>query len=274
VRPHAIAMQELNQRLSAIRVTRGKVFGHLDSVASHAKIVAADDGRGGPVALVGSCNWLRSPFSAVEASVELRDALGAAIGLDVLRSIIAKLSTATRSVETLQFMSSDLQRGRLSIAPTGQTVERAEAELAVLYADGHERLLRRAAHEAGRSFVCCSNKVGAPMVPGLFNPAEVAGRRIEDVRVYYSRETGPTKKRHVRAHRERLHGVVDLLKASVPQLHAKFLAWDSDNLVITSMNWGSQSGYPDNPLDEIGVYLKGPDLATIFVTKFEALLDA
>ena len=159
------------------------------------------------------------------------------------------------------------------MAPTGRAAERAEAELTVLYADDHERLLRRAAHEAGQSFVCCSNKVGAPMVPGLFNPAEVAGRRLEDVRIYYSRETGPTKKRHVRAHRERLHGVVELLKASVPQLHAKFLAWDSDNLVLTSMNWGSQSGSPDNPLDEIGLYLKGPNLATIFVTKFEALLD-
>lgn len=77
----------------------------------------------------------------------------------------------------------------------------------------------------------------------------------------------------MRAHRERLHGVVEFLKASVPQLHAKFLAWDSDNLVLTSMNWGSQSDYPDNPLDEIGFNLKGPNLATTFVTKFEALLD-
>jgi hypothetical protein len=77
----------------------------------------------------------------------------------------------------------------------------------------------------------------------------------------------------VRAHRERLHGLVDLLKARVPQLHTKFLAWDSDNLVLTSMNWGSQSGSPDNPLDEIGLHLKGPHLATIFVSKFEALLD-
>jgi hypothetical protein len=272
-RPNAIAMQELNQRLSAIRVTRGKVLVHFDSVGSHVKIVAADDGHGGAVALVGSCNWLRSPFSAIEASLELRDPIGAAIGLDVLRSIVAKLSSATRSVQTLLFMSSDLRRSWESVAPTGRAAERARAELTVLYADDHERLLRKAAHEAGQSFVCCSNKVGAPMVPGLFNPAEVAGRRLEDVRVYYSRETGPIKKRHVRAHRERLRGVVDLLKASVPQLHAKFLAWDNDNLVVTSMNWGSQSGSPDNPLDEIGLFLKGPDLATIFVKKFEALLD-
>lgn len=270
---NAIAMQELNQRLSAVRVTRGKVLVHRDSVRSHAKILAADDGQSGAVALLGSCNWLSSPFSAVEASVELRDSRGAAIGLDLLRSIVSKLSSASRSVETLQFMSSDLRRSKTLSALTGHAAERANAELTVLYADDHERLLRTVAHEANQSLVCCSNKVGAPMVPGLFNPAEVAGRRLEDVRVYYSRETGPTKKRHVRAHRERLHGVIDLLKVSGPQLHAKFLAWDKDNVVVTSMNWGSQSGSPDDRLGEIGLYLSGPDLATIFVKKFEAHLE-
>ncbi len=261
---NAIAMQELNQRLSAVRVTRGKVLVHRDSVRSHAKILAADDGQGGAVALVGSCNWLSSPFLAVEASVELRGNRGAAIGLDLLRSIVSKLSSASRSVETLQFMSSDLRRSKTLLAPTGQAAERANTELTVLYADDHERLLRTVAHEADQSFVCCSNKVGAPVVPGLFNPAEVAGRRLEDVRVYYSRETGPTKKRHVRAHRERLHGIIELLKVSGPQLHAKFLAWDKDNVVVTSMNWGSQSGSPDDRLDEIGLYLPIPTKPPVY----------
>lgn len=270
---NAIAMQEINQRLSAIRVTRGKVLVQRDSVRSHAKILAADDGQGGAVALVGSCNWLSSPFSAVEASVELRDYRAAAIGLDLLRSIVSKLSSASRSVETLQFMSSDLRRSNASLALTGHAARTANTELTVLYADDHERLLRTVAHEAAQSFVCCTNKVGAPMVPGLFNPAEVAGRRLEDVRVYYSRETGPTKKRHVRAHRERLNGVIELLKVSEPQLHAKFLAWDKDNVVVTSMNWGSQSGSPDDRQDEIGLWLSGPGLATILIEKFETHLE-
>jgi phosphatidylserine/phosphatidylglycerophosphate/cardiolipin synthase-like enzyme len=130
-------------------------------------------------------------------------------------------------------------------------------------------LLRLAAHEADQSFVCCTNKVGATMVPALFNPAEVAGRRIEDVRVYFSRYTGPTKRRHVVEHRERLNGIVDLIGVRDPQLHAKFLTWDKDHVVISSMNWGSQSGLPDNRLDEIGLYVRGPDLATYLLEKFE-----
>jgi phosphatidylserine/phosphatidylglycerophosphate/cardiolipin synthase-like enzyme len=97
-------------------------------------------------------------------------------------------------------------------------------------------------------------------------------RRINDVRVYFSRYTGPTKRRHVAEHRERLHGFVDLLAIRDPQLHAKFLAWDKDHVVVSSMNWGSQSGLQDNPLDEIGFYLRGPDLAASLMEKFEALL--
>lgn len=61
------------------------------------------------------------------------------------------------------------------------------------------------------------------MVPGLFNPAEIAGRRLDDVRVYYSRLSGPMKRRHIRAHRDRLNGVVDLIAVEHPQVHAKFL---------------------------------------------------
>ena len=94
------------------------------------------------------------------------------------------------------------------------------------------------------------------MVPAIFNPAEIAGRRLDDVRVYYSRQTGPIKRRHVKAHRERLHGVVDLIAVEDPQVHAKFLLWDRDHVVVSTMNWGSQSGSPDNPLDEIGLLMK------------------
>lgn len=110
------------------------------------------------------------------------------------------------------------------------------------------------------------------MVPALFDPAEVAGRRLSDVRIYYSRRTGPVKRGHVTKHRERLHGIVDLTGVPEPQLHAKFLAWGADHVVVSSLNWGSQSGLEDNPLDEIGLYLEGPDLATALLARFEAEL--
>jgi hypothetical protein len=268
-RKNAIAMQELNVRLSSVRRTRGFVLTQRDSVRSHVKCLAADDGHGGAVVVLGSANWLSSPFSALEVSVELTESRAAAAGLDLLRAIVSPLSGASRSIETLQFMASDLRRSRSALTSTAEEDDRILVRLSILQADEHERLLRTVAHEATERFVCCTNKVGAPMVPALFNPAEIAGRRLDDVRVYYSRQTGPIKRRHVKAHRERLHGVVELIAVATPQVHAKFLAWDRDDVVVSTMNWGSQSGSPDNPLDEIGLHLSGTGLATTLLRKFE-----
>jgi phosphatidylserine/phosphatidylglycerophosphate/cardiolipin synthase-like enzyme len=268
-RKNAIAMQELNVRLSSVRLARGFVLTQRDSVGSHVKCLAADDGQGGAVVLLGSCNWLSSPFSAVEVSVELTENHAAAAGLDLLRSIISPLSSASRSIEILQFTASDLRRTRSPLSSSTDVGERMPVRMTILQADDHERLLRKVAHEASERFVCCTNKVGATMVPGLFNPAEIAGRRLGDVRVYYSRRSGPIKRRHVTAHRERLNGVVDLIAVQDPQVHAKFLLWDTDHVVVSTMNWGSQSGSPDNRLDEIGLYLEGPGLATSLLAKFE-----
>lgn len=272
-RKNAIAMQELNVRLSSVRRARGFVLTQRDSVGSHVKCLAADDGQGGAVVLLGSSNWLSSPCSAVEVSVELTENHAAAAGLDLLRSIISPLSSASRSVETLQFTASDLRRTRSPLSPSTDSGQRMPVRMTILQADDHERLIRKVAHEADERFVCCTNKVGATMVPGLFNPAEIAGRRLDDVRVYYSRRSGPIKRRHVTAQRERLNGVVDLIAVEDPQVHAKFLLWDTDHAVVSTMNWGSQSGSPDNPLDEIGLYLEGPGVATSLLTKFEDQLE-
>ena len=107
----------------------------------------------------------------------------------------------------------------------------------------------------------------------FFNPAEIAGRRIQDARVYFSRYAGPVKRRHVAEHRDRLGGIVALIGIREPQLHAKFLTWDKDHVIVSSMNWGSQSGLASNRLDEIGLYLRGPGLATRLLERLEAELE-
>lgn len=115
----------------------------------------------------------RRPFSALEASVELTENHAVAAGLDLLRSIVSPLSSASRSIETLQFIASDLRRARSAFLPDPDVSGGIPVRMSILQAEDHERLLRKVAHEADERFVCCTNKVGATMVPGLFNPAEV-----------------------------------------------------------------------------------------------------
>ena len=270
---HAQAMEEIRVRLSGGGSIRGRLAVYREPVRSHVKILAADDGKGGAIALIGSCNWLSTPFNAVELSVELKDPKAATVGLDLLREITAALPEASQSVETLRFMSAEIKRRAEANAARRPRDEHARsARLSVIYAADHEQLLRSAAHEATSRFVCCTNRMGANMVPALFTPAETAGRRLPDVRVLFSRYTGPTKRKHVAEHRKRLHGIVDVMPVKDPQLHCKLLLWDDDHIVISTLNWGSQSGRHDQPYDEIGICLEGSGLATILLGRLERFI--
>ena len=58
-----------------------------------------------------------------------------------------------------------------------------------------------------------------------------------------------------------------------PRLHAKFLAWDSDSVVITSQNWMSADPPDGKPYSEIGIFLKGPFLARDLVARVQIALE-
>ena len=61
-----------------------------------------------------------------------------------------------------------------------------------------------------------------------------------------------------------------LLKAPIP-LHGKFVAWDSDNLVVTSLNWGSASSDADFPQAEIGVHVEAGGIADGAVAQLQVI---
>jgi cardiolipin synthase A/B len=54
---------------------------------------------------------------------------------------------------------------------------------------------------------------------------------------------------------------VRLVQIHDRELHGKFLLWDDDHLVLTSLNWSSADTSADAPLGEIGLYIKSPGLA-------------
>jgi phosphatidylserine/phosphatidylglycerophosphate/cardiolipin synthase-like enzyme len=52
------------------------------------------------------------------------------------------------------------------------------------------------------------------------------------------------------------------------ELHAKFLLWDDDHVVITSLNWSSADTRADAPQAEIGLYLNSTGLAADLRRRF------
>lgn len=268
---HARHMQELVSRLTSLAGAKVSVSAQRETVNTHAKFVVADNGADGVTALVGSCNWLSSPFTALEVSVMLNEPLATAATLDVLAGILVALPTTSRSVQTLQFWAAGLRRQ--ADYPRYRSEALNEATLTILRADQHQRLLRHVAHTAQERFVCISHRLGANSVPALLNPAEVAGGRLDDVNIYYSRQMKPVKRSHVKAHRDRLKGVLEIIPVKEPQVHAKFLAWDQDDIVVSTLNWGSQTGTSDAPWDEVGLHISRPGIADALMELFHTELS-
>ncbi len=65
---------------------------------------------------------------------------------------------------------------------------------------------------------------------------------------------------------DRLHAAangVRLSQAAKTRLHGKFLAWDDDDLIVTSLNWTSGSVVADAPWNDLGVHIVAPGIAEI-----------
>ena len=51
-------------------------------------------------------------------------------------------------------------------------------------------------------------------------------------------------------------------------LHGKFLAWDDDDIAVTSLNWGSARAQGDYPQADIGVHIHGPGVAANLIARY------
>lgn len=264
---HKCALGELGARL---RRAGSSIVPHLAAVHSHAKFLIADDGEGGARALLGSCNWLQSPFRAHELSVDLNDWGAVSACVELLEAITAAVPTARLSREAMQGMRVALRNCRTDLLDVSGVAEGIQVTMRILAADDHLPLLRRVAHEARERMVVMTHRMGQPMMQNVLDPAKAASERIADVRAFYSLPSGPVKKADMRDVIETSGVNVRKTGSRQPMLHGKGLLWDHDDIVVTSYNWGSQTASEEKPLDEIGVHLSGAGIADVLISRLQA----
>ncbi|MBR2174086.1 hypothetical protein [Sphingopyxis sp.] len=229
---------------------------HPFSTRSHAKFVIADRSGGAPHALLSSCNWLSSGMGLLEAGVRLRDA---------------------RLVADLLYQAAELSRGRdghwneltsqlaayaasLAGAPP---VKSGNVAASLVFGAAHRELLARASERAERRLFLTSHRVSAAARQALLIPlgAALKARPSLAVELRYgiAPDAGePDWSAITRGLSMERIGVIPPCK---PEVHAKLLAWDNDDVVITSQNWLSADPAPTNPRREIGIHLHGAGLA-------------
>lgn len=220
---------------------------------SHAKLLFADDGRGQYFAVIGSCNWFYSGFASVEASVRLRSPQIVADCLVLLEKLVG---TQGRSISLREDLVTLGYRLKKSAVPNVGLVKAR-----VVWGAQHEQYIRQARDDARRYITVASHRLGGAAETQVLIPAESARRqRPVDVEVYYQQGSGPADDpRVIRELENKYRGAVRI--ANKDNAHAKFLCWDSDHLLITSLNWLSKDASTHSPVGEVGVYLEGHGLA-------------
>jgi phosphatidylserine/phosphatidylglycerophosphate/cardiolipin synthase-like enzyme len=237
---------------------------HQFTTRSHAKLLISDDGRGRWSAIIGSCNWLSSEFDSFEASVRIRDP---ALAGQLVRHVAA-MSLGPPGV--WHDFATDLTVLGRRIEAMPQGVGRT-ARMRILLAPDHSSLVLEARDSAKERIFVTSHRIGLAGRPMVIIPVVAAVKESNiDVKLYYGRPTGV------------LSGVdaagltMELAKQGIgirpihqPRLHAKVLAWDNDNLAVTSQNWLSADPSDVARRSEIGIFVESNRIADFLVRRFE-----
>jgi phosphatidylserine/phosphatidylglycerophosphate/cardiolipin synthase-like enzyme len=239
---------------------------HPFSTRSHAKILVADDGRTGRLSsTVGSCNWLSSDFRSYEASVRFSDP-------NVVAAILEQVAELTRGSDGhWTELTGDVARlaaeARTQRVPAG-----VKAKVSIVLGPQHAQYVRMARDEAVRRVFVTSHRLGAATRAAVIVPAIAAVRdRGVEIKVYYGTPSGNVNNSEA-ARLTTSAGAegVQIRPVIEPRLHAKLLAWDEDNLLVTSQNWLSADPSEVNVRREIGVFIKAYGVGRAAIEHFEA----
>lgn len=229
----------------------GFVHVHPFSTKSHAKLIVADDDKGGLAAAVGSCNWLSSRFDAYDVGLRLTDPL---LVSDVCGSLAQMAYEATGRTIGLVM---DLAGRALNLQRAGESRGRSSARL-VCGAE-HAQLIDYARDSAQKRIVIASHRLGESAETLSLIPLRAAMKVRPVGATAYFDKVGPPFDEAGAAALVAATDAKNVRFVRGKNLHAKFLAWDDDDVVITSFNLLSAD--PGSPWSEIGIHLHSPGVA-------------
>jgi phosphatidylserine/phosphatidylglycerophosphate/cardiolipin synthase-like enzyme len=237
---------------------------HLHSTGSHAKFLVYDDKSGNRVfAIVGSCNWLSTRFSSYETSVRFGDPKAVSEILSTLADITIAPNGGWNQI------TSDI--AALATAAAGhKPYSGVNAQFALVLGRSHGDVMRKARDSAVREITIISHRVSEVARTAVLAPL---GARSQGVaaRVLFNQEgEGMPSSATATLIREAQQAGIVLKPTGEDAMHGKLLAWDDDNLVITSQNWLSRDMGARGSKAEIGVWLEAKGLAKIAVLDLNA----
>lgn len=263
---NANATKDIQRLIHADPTLRGSVDVHPFSLDSHAKVIAVDRADGSWISAIGSCNWLSSPMTATDMTVVLREPLAVADTLDAVRKLVEREGEMAPLAANLAMA---VFKQRL-LPPSEET----NATVRIVSGEAHDAIARQASGSPQSRFVMSSHRLGATARTGSLLPSITAGTHEGTSPIFiYTQKTGPTKARHERNFVEdATRQGVRVIKSETIPLHAKFLIWGDNDLMVTSLNWASSSSGSADPPGELGVHISAPGIAQSVVDRLERFI--
>jgi hypothetical protein len=222
---------------------------HPFSTESHAKIVVADDGKGGFVAALGSCNWLSTGFTSFEASIRTTDPL-------LISDIMEAMAQTAMSVTGLNGgIAAQLAGQAINIRRRNADRPGKHAQAKIVLGPEHANHILSARDAASSHLVLGSHRMGRSANNLSIRPASAAVDKHDiDAVMYYGRlSDGMTPDQAATLTLEHGGKGLRIRQVSDPQMHAKFIAWDDDDVLITSYNLLSAD--PAEDFAELGIHI-------------------
>lgn len=251
---------------------------HPFTTRSHAKFIVTDKGRTDRhVALLGSCNWLSGNMSLTEVSVRLSDP---GIVSDLLFQAVELTRGANGYLNglTSEFakFASDVGRHARTPKGTGSASKTPSAATSARLVIGpeHKGHVRQARDTATTRIFVASHRISAAARQAVVLPAIAAARdRGIATEILYGADPDAKAGETARLLRDLDTQGLTLNPVGPPVLHAKVLAWDDDDLVVSSQNWLSADPSEANPRREIGVHLHCPGIASSVIARIRGYED-
>ncbi|GJL98850.1 MAG: hypothetical protein DHS20C07_05300 [Methyloligella sp.] len=256
----------ISKIIAADPILQQNVFMHMATTKSHAKLLLADTGKPDSyTAIVGSCNFLRSRFDRVEASIVLHDNRVIADILNEICDMCFAITPPSRLVRDLKGIAILIEQ---KAGPAG------DASISLILGNNHGDLIRRARDEAQSSIEVGCDFFGQAGEVKTLIPLMTAGRSGIKSRIMFSSPKSPVSEEDLSdlSFLAEEKGVKISLLDGV--LHGKFLIWDDNDVVITSLNWSSAGTRRDNPWGEIGIHIHKPGIGIKFRKWLTSSLEA
>lgn len=261
-----------NTKLHEVGITEQVNFNSFTRTESHAKFVISDHATKGYCSMITSCNFFYTAFNTFEASAVIYDnqftskLLRIASSISTGKSVM--MSDTSRELESLANMVMEqIERTKVLKGEDKLTIKLVKKQ-------EHYDYISSAKNLATKRIYVVSDFISDIAHRPIFD--NLAPLKIKQKFCYYkkTRHMSDAELEQKARDLSSLHYPIQLKKISgrshKAKSHAKFIAWDDDDILLTSLNWLSANALEEKggEYHELGLHIQGLNVAEELLNKF------